>query len=338
MIKSNLLSIDLAKDVFQVAGFSHRRKVLFNKKFKRSELLAFMAQQPPTEVVMEACYSSHYWARCFEQLGHKVRLLPAQHVTAFLRGNKSDANDTIAIGEAADRPNIIPVPVKTVAQQDIQCLHRMRSLVSDQRKALMSQARGLLSEYGVITARGHKGFRALIAKVTDPTDPSVSALLKEQFRSILDQHERYTRRINELEKQLALIAKEQPICQLLLTIPGIGVINATAIYCAIGNGSQFKHARDFAVWLGLTPRQRQSGNTFSSGAITKRGNAYLRTQLVHGARSMLCRCKDKTDRVSLWGNQLVARRGFNKACVAMAARLARLCWILIQKNQPYQAM
>ena len=121
MIKSNLLSIDLAKDVFQVAGFSHRRKVVFNKKFKRSELLAFMAQQPPTDVVMEACYSSHYWARCFEQLGHKVRLLPAQHVTAFQRGNKSDANDTIAIGEAADRPNIIPVPVKTVAQQDIQC-------------------------------------------------------------------------------------------------------------------------------------------------------------------------------------------------------------------------
>lgn len=338
MNKSNLLAIDVAKDVFQIANFSDRRKVLFNKKVKRSELMIFMAQQPATDVVMEACYSSHYWARCFEQLGHKVRLLPAQHVTAFLRGNKSDANDTIAIGEASDRPNIIPVPVKTVVQQDIQCLHRMRTLCVDQRKALMSQARGLLSEYGVVTSQGHKAFRVLIAKVTDPLDQSVSALLKEQFRTILKEHERHTQRINELEKQLAIIAKEQPICQLLMSIPGIGVINATAIYCAIGNGSQFKNARDFAVWLGLTPRQRQSGNTSSSGGITKRGNRYLRTQLVHGARSMLCRCKDKTDRVSVWGNQLVARRGFNKACVAMAARLARLSWILIQKNESYRAM
>jgi transposase len=338
MNKSNLLAIDVAKDVFQIASFSDRRKVLFNKKVKRSELMTFMIQQPATEVVMEACYSSHYWARCFEQLGHKVKLLPAQHVTAFLRGNKSDANDTIAIGEASDRPNIIPVPVKTVVQQDIQCLHRMRTLCVDQRKALMCQARGLLSEYGVVTTQGHKAFRALIAKVTDPTDQSLSALLKEQFCTILKEHERHTQRINELEKQLAIIAKEQPICQLLMTIPGIGVINATAIYCAIGNGSQFKNARDFAVWLGLTPKQRQSGNTSSSGGITKRGNRYLRTQLVHGARSMLCQCKDKTDRVSLWGNQLVARRGFNKACVAMAARLARLCWILIQKNESYRAM
>ncbi len=338
MNKINLLAIDLAKDVFQIAGFSSRFKVLFNKKVKRAELMAFMAQQPPTQVVMEACYSSHYWARCFEQMGHNVRLLPAQHVTAFLRGNKSDPNDTIAIGEASGRPNIIPVPIKTVVQQDIQCLHRLRTLCVDQRKAVMNQARGLLSEYGVIAPLGHKAFRALISKVTDPQDQSISELLKEQFRLILEEHERHTRRIANLEKKLAQIASEQPICQLLLSIPGIGVINATAIYCAIGNGSQFKHARDFAVWLGLTPRSRQSGNSFSTGAITKRGNRYLRTQLVHGARSMLCRCKDKTDRVSLWGNALVARRGFNKACVAMAARLARLCWVLMQKNEMYKAM
>ena len=338
MNKSNLLSIDLAKDVFQIANLSAHRKVLFNKKFQRSEVMEFMAQQAPTQVVMEACYSSHYWARCFEELGHQVKLLPAQHVTAFLRGNKSDANDVIAIAEASDRPNIIPVPVKTEAQQDIQCLHRMRTLCADQRKALMNQSRGLLSEYGIVTTLGHKAFRALLTNVTDPDNNSVSALLKEQFRIVLDDHQRLTRRINDIEKQLALIARDQPICQLLLSIPGIGVINATAIYCAIGNGSQFKNARDFAVWLGLTPRQRQSGNSFTSGSITKRGNRYLRTQLVHGARSMLCQCKNKTDRVSVWGNQLVDRRGFNKACVAMAARLARLSWILIQKNETYRAM
>lgn len=338
MSKVTLLAIDLAKDVFQAGGFNHRLAMDFNRQIKRKDLPEFMVQQPVCEVVMEACYSSHYWARCFREMGHRVRLLPAQHVTPFVRGNKSDSNDVVAIAEASRRPNIIDVPIKTVAQQDIQSLHRMRDLCVRRRTSLMNQTRGLLSEYGVISRVGHKAFSTLLAKISDPQHTAISSVLKVQFRLINEEYQQLCDRIKCIEKELTMIAKQEPLCQFLLSIPGIGIINATALYSAIGNGSQFKSAREFAVWLGLTPRQRSSGNLFSSGGITKRGDRYLRKQLVHGARALLSCCRNKTDRLSRWANTLLARRGFNKACVAMAARLARICWTLLQKKEMYRAM
>jgi transposase len=336
--KVTLITVDLAKDVFQVAGFNRELKNSFNKRLKRSEIAEFMSQQPPCELVMEACYSSHYWGRRFQEMEHTVRLLPAQHVTPFVRGNKSDRNDTIAIAEASRRPNIVDVPLKSVAQQDIQCLHRMRDSCVSRRNAVTNQARGLLAEYGIVEAGGHGAFLRLLSKVTDPEASAISPVLKIQFQAIRDEYLAINDRINDILKELTRIANQEPICKLLLTIPGIGVINATAIYSAIGNGSQFRSAREFAVWLGLTPKQRSSGNTFVSSGITKRGDRYLRKQLVHGARSLLYRCPKKTDRLSTWVNQLVARRGAQKACVALAARLARLCWILIQKQEPYRVV
>ena len=335
MSKVTLLAVDLAKDVFQVAGFTEQLKVVFNKQIRRKELANLMAQQPPCEVAMEACYTSHYWARRFEEMGHTVRLLPAQHVTPFVRGNKSDRNDTIAIAEASRRPNIITVPVKTVAQQDIQCLHRMREQCVIRRTGLMNQARGLLSEYGVVSTQGHKAFVRLLAEVIDPESDAVSAYLKVQFRFILEEYHQLSERIKGIHKELNLVVEREPQCQLLTSIPGIGVINATALFSAIGSGQQFNSSREFAVWLGLTPRKSSSGNSFKSGGITKRGDRYLRKQLVHGARSLLYRGKGKTDRLSNWANALVARRGYNKAAVALAARLARLCWTLLQKNEMY---
>jgi len=337
MKKVTLLSIDLAKDVFQVAGFTRDLKEVFNRRVKRKDLVSLMAQQPASEVVMEACYSSHYWARCFQEQGHRVRLLPAQHVTPFVRGNKSDRNDVVGIAEASRRPRIIDVPVKTVAQQDIQSLHRMRDLCVRRRTSLINQTRGLLSEYGVVCPRGHKGFAKLLGDITDPENDAVSAVLKVQFRMVREEYQQLSARIDSIEKELSQIADVHPECQIMGSIPGIGVINSTGIYSAIGKGMQFKNAREFAVWLGLTPRQRSSGNTVSSGGITKRGDRYLRKQLVHGARSLLYRCRGKSDRLSLWANALVARRGYNKACVAMAARLARLCWVLLQKNEKYRS-
>lgn len=338
MSKVTLITVDLAKDVFQIAGFSSRLKNAYNKRFKRKMVLEFMAQQSPCEIAIEACYSSHYWARCFQKMGHTVRLLPAQQVTPFVRGNKSDHNDTVAIAEASRRPNIIDVPLKSIAQQDIQCLHRMRDLCVSRRTGLMNQTRGLLSEYGIVAATGHAAFSKLLSEVTDPDNDAISTVLKNQFRAVKDEYQALSDRIAGILKELTEIAKNEPLCQLLLTIPGIGVINATAIFSAIGSGSQFRLAREFAVWLGLTPRQRSSGNTFVSSGITKRGDRYLRKQLVHGARALLHRCRNKTDRLSLWVNQLVARRGVNKACVALAARLARICWILLQKREAYRAM
>ena len=208
---------------------------------------------------MEACYSSHYWGRVFQQMGHTVRLLPAQHVTPFVRGNKSDHNDTIAIAEASRRPNIIDMPLKSVVQQDIQCLHRMRDLCVSRRTGLMNQTRGLLSEYGIVAPSGHAAYLRLLGEVTDPENEVICNMLKSQFQSIRQEYQQLTDRNADILKELTLIAKNEPLCQVLLSIPGIGVINATAIYSAIGNGSQFKSAREFAVWLGLlTPEQRRS--------------------------------------------------------------------------------
>jgi len=316
MNKVTLISVDLAKDVFQVAGFTDRLKEVFNRQIKRGDLTRFLVQQPTCEVVMEACYSSHYWGRVFRDMGHRVRLLPAQHVKPFVRGNKSDHNDAVAIAEASRRPKINEVPIKTVAQQEIQSLQ---------------------SEYGVVCPKGHKSFLKLIGEISDPESIVLSASIKIQYRLIAEEYHQLTARITGINEQLRQIVVEQPECQLLSSIPGIGVINATAIYSAIGGGNQFKNAREFAVWLGLTPRQSSSGNSFSSGGITKRGDRYLRKQLVHGARALLCSCRNKTDRLSMWANALVARRGYNKACVGLAARLARLCWILLQKKEVYEA-
>jgi len=235
MAKVALLSVDLAKDVFQVAGFTDLMKENFNRQVKRKSLSDFISQQPICKVVMEACYSSHYWARLFRDMGHSVRLLPAQHVAPFVQGNKSDHNDVVAIAEASRRPNINEVPIKTVAQQEIQSLHRMRDLCVQRRTSIMNQSRGLLSEYGVISPKGHKAFLKLIADITDPENVSLSAILKRQFRMVAEEYHQLTDRIADIQKHLIEIVAHQPQCQLLTSIPGIGVINATAIYSAIGN-------------------------------------------------------------------------------------------------------
>lgn len=253
-----------------------------------------------------------------------------------MRGNKSDHNDAVAIAEAFQRPHIRTVPIKTIEQQDIQCLHRIRDRLIKQRTAMMNQTRGLLSEYGVIAPQGHKAFITLLHDINEQPLLADSTFLKEQLLEMIDEYHRYTKRIDHIAYQLEGIAKQNPLCQLLLTIPGIGTVNSTLLYSAIGDGSQFANARELAVWLGLTPRQYITGHSFNSGGITKRGNRNLRKQSVHGARAVLCRCKNKSDRVSLWANALIARCGFNKACVAMAARIARMSWILLNRHEPYR--
>jgi len=337
MNKHNLIAVDLAKDIFQVCGLTTHQKIVFNRSLNRNNFAEFMANHPPVDVAMEACYSSHYWARHLQAMGHKVRLLPAQHVAPFVRGNKSDRNDALAIGEAARRPNILPVPIKTIEQSDIQCLHRLRERHVSHRTGLINQARGLLSEYGLIAPKGLAQFARLLHQVTQTDDDSLSPLLKEQFVHIADEYRYHSERIKALTQTLSRIARAHPYCQILLSIPGIGPINATAIVSAIGNGSQFNSGREFAVWLGLTPRQSSSGHQSSSGGITKRGNRYLRKQLVHGARAVLFRSTNKNDRLNHWINQLVARRGAPKSTVALAARMARIAWVLLNKQVMYRA-
>lgn len=337
MAKHKLISIDLAKNVFQICHINNRNKVTVNKSLRRHQLNAYIAKQESTTIAMEACYSSHYWARCFESMGHKVVLIPAQFVKPFVRGNKSDYNDAIAIAEAAQRPNLQSVEVKTIEQQDIQALHRIRERLVRNRTSLMNQTRGLLSEYGVIAPLGLKSFERMLNELIDPSNTVVSRVFKCQIAKIIDEYCDLCDRLEELEKQMKLIADNNPICQLLMSIPGIGLINATALYSAIGNGSRFKHARELSVWIGLTPSQSSSGERKVSGAITKRGNRYLRKQLVHGARSLVIRSKNKEDKLSVWANAIVQRRGHAKAYVAMANKLARIIWAVLHHNTVYEA-
>ncbi len=338
MNESNLIAIDLAKNVFQICMMNQHQKIVTNKKLNRSDFIEFMLNQKPATVAMEACYSSHHWGRVFEDMGHRVKLLPAQHVSPFVRGNKSDKNDAIAIAEASKRPNITPVPIKSEAQQDIQSLHRIRERHISYRTGLINQMRGLLSEYGMTAPQGIVSFKKMLMDICRPEVESVSPLLKTQLHAICEEYEFHSQQSESILEKLASIAHNNPLCKILLSIPGIGIINATAIYSAIGNGNQFSNEREFAVWLGLTPRQSSSGERFTSSGITKRGNRYLRKQLVHGARSVIYRCKNKTDKLNLWAKQLVERRGINKAAVALAAKLARTAWILLQRQEYYRAI
>lgn len=335
MNKLNTISIDLAKNVFQVCIMSSQGRVQKNVSVSRDKLADLIRQQPRSIIAMEACYSSHYWARAFQAMRHQVRLIPAQHVKPFVRGNKNDHNDALAIAEASMRPNIRFVPVKTIEQQDIQSLHRIRERLVRQRTGLVNQTRGLLSEYGIIFPKSYSNFKTRIGLLAIEGHIHLTPLVYAQIKLIVNELDLINLHITKLEKQLNTILNIHPACQLLHSIPGIGVINATALYSAIGNGQQFKRAKDLSVWLGLTPRQYASGEKSTSGSITKRGNRYLRKQLIHGARAYLSFCHDKTDKLSLWVKQLAARRGSCKAIVALANRLARIAWILLHKNERY---
>jgi len=336
MNNHTVIGVDLAKTVFQVA-VQHGQKITSNKKLNRSKLVEFMTQQLPSVVVMEACYTAHYWARVCEALGHTVRLIPAQHVKPFTRGNKTDANDAIAIIEAAQRPNMIDVPVKTQHQQDIQSLHRIRERLVCNRTGLMNQVRGLLAEYGLISAKGNKGFVALIELALNTDE--LSPLIKDEVQRSLDELQLLRDRTEAIEATLREYLKSDPHCQIISTIPGIGVINATALVCKFGNGSQFSKARSLAVNLGLTPKLSASGLRSQMQGISKRGDPYLRKQLIHGARALLGVCdKRPDDALCRWASRIKQRRGGKIATVAIANRLARLVWVLLHKQEAYRPM
>ena len=329
------IAIDLAKTVFQVCIFDENNEVKSNTQFKRKRFIEHLAQYQPTTVVMEACYSANYFGRLFESYGHTVKLIPAQPVKPFVRGNKNDANDAIAIAEAARRPNMRFVPIKTLEQQDLQCLHRIRERMISQRTGFSNQIRGLLSEYGLIGSPGFKGLKALLNEALE--SDKITTIFREEVASFLEEWMDLSERIKRVDNKIKAYADQQENCQRLMSIPGIGVINATAIFAAVGDARHFETARDFAVWMGLTPKQHASGLKSSMGGITKRGNRYLRKQLIHGARSYMHRAKGKNEALDKWVNDIVARRGKHKACVALAHKLARIIWAVLTKQKGWES-
>jgi transposase len=333
-MKYKTITIDLAKNVFQVCGVNEHIKPQFNKKLKRNELLDFMRQQSPTTVVMEACYSSHYWGREIAKLGHDTKLIPAQHVTPFVRGNKNDHNDAFAIAEASQRANIRFVPVKSEHQQEISCLHRIRERLIKNKTTMSNQARGLLSEFGVVFPCGHQALLNGLTRVID--NPQYSHHLQNMVIDILSEYKTTFERIKGIEKQLSEFVDDSKSGKILRSIPGIGIINASALLAAIDKGQAFNNPKEFAVWLGLTPKLHASGNMSKMGGITKRGDRYLRKQLIHGARAFVCRAGNSTDPLALWAMKLRATKPFNKVVVAVAHRLARLIWILLTRQEHYR--
>lgn len=332
-MKISTISIDLAKNIFQVMGFTDTGKILFNKRLNRQQLSEFMQMQPKCTVVMEACYSSHYWGRTFESMGHTVNLIPAQHVTPFVRGNKNDNNDTLAIFEASTRPFIRFVPVKTSAQQEALILHRLRERLLNSRIAASNQLRGLLTDFGITFPPGHKGFNDKLIDLC--TDETLSATLTWLVNDIYHEYQSLNTRIKAIEKRLKAEIEANPLGMILLSIPGIGYLNASAFIASIGNGQAFTSGRDFAVWLGITPKQFASGHKSVMTGISKRGDRYLRKMLIHGARAIVNRAAKKQDALSQWICQLRERKSFNCTAVATAHKLARIMWTLLQKNCYY---
>ncbi len=329
------IGLDTAKSVFHLVFRNAHGRTIKKKKLKRPQLLNFLANIEPALVAFEACGASHYWARKIEACGHEVRVIPPQHVVPYRKGNKSDYNDAAAIAEAATREDMRFVPVKSQEQQDIQMLHRLRERLVGQRTALGNQLRGLLAEYGIVFAKGINRVKPSLVDAIEDAENGLSGLCREELRVLLDEFCALEQNIARLDKKLGTFVKEHDICQRLMTMAGTGPVVASALYASIGNGQAFSSGRHMAAWLGLVPRQHSTGDKTRLLGITKRGNTYLRTQLINGARAALRHIAGKEDKVSKWCRGCLGRMNFNKACVALANKMARMAWAMLRHGTNY---
>ena len=311
--------------------------VVLRKRIARSALLTFIANVPPLRIGMEACGSAHDWARCVREHGHDVRLIAPPFVKASVKSPKNDARDAEAIGEAVTRPTMRVVPIKRVEPQDLQALHRIRERLINARTALVNEIRGLLNEYGIVLPQSIAKFRALIVDKLETDQAKLTALSTEVFWHLYDEFLAVEKRLAYDDEKLAAIGQAHPECQRLQTIPGIGPVSATALIAAIGDVTQFKNGRQLAAWLGLVPREHSTGGKPRLLGMSKRGDVYLRQLLVHGARATLRWIETKHDERSQWLKALIARRGKNRAAVALANKNARIVWALLAHNQEYRS-
>ena len=332
----SVLGIDIAKQVFHVVGMDDSGHVVLRKRLARSTLLTFMANVPPLRIGMEACGSAHYWARQFCEHGHDVRLIAPQFIKAYVKSPKNDARDAEAICEAVTRPTMRFVSIKRVEQQDLQALHRVRERLIKARTALVNEIRGLLSEYGIILPQSLAKFRALIVDKLHEEQAKLTTLSAEVFWHLYDEFRALEKRLAYDDEKLAARGQAHPECQRLQTIPGIGPVTATALIAAIGDVTQFKNGRQLAAWLGLVPREHSTGGKPRLLGISKRGDRYLRKLLVHGARATLRWVDTRSEDRSRWLKALVARRGKNRAAVALANKNARIVWALLAHSQEYR--
>jgi len=330
-----MIGLDLAKNVFQIHGIDAKGAVTVQRQLRRAQVAPFFAKLAPCVVGMEACGGAHYWARTLQGLGHEVRIMPAHYVKPYVKRNKNDSRDAEAICEAMSRPTMRFIRPKSEAAQAMLAMHRTRALLVRQRTMAANALRANLAEFGIVAAQGNAGLRTLMEQLVVPTCPlpasaqAALALLARQWAQV-------DMAVRELEVRIARSAKEQEAARRLMEIPGVGPLGATAILAKVADVSVFRTARDFAAWLGLTPRVSGTGGKQRSGGISKQGDHTLRQLLIMGARSRLNRVR-KNAASDPWLRDLVARRPIKVAVVALAAKMARVIWALLKTGERYRA-
>lgn len=336
MAECCFLAIDIAKNVFQLHDAASNGSIVFRRRLMRDQLPEFVAKLPACVIAMEACASAHHWAREFRRFGHDVRLISPQFVRPFVKGSKNDGNDAEAICEAMQRPNMRFVPIKTIEQQDIQSLHRVRSRLVSERTALVCQIRGILAERGIVFAKALTRVRREVPVIAQDLNNPLTPILRTMLTELMDELSALDVRIKRFDHHIDAVFQSNEACQRIARIEGVGPKTATAFVAAIGDPHEFKNGRHFAAWLGLVPRQRSSGDRQLLLGITKRGDKYLRTLLVHGARAVLRTAPKKNDAKHAWALEVASRRGAPKAIVAIANKIARVIWVLLAKKEDYR--
>lgn len=342
-MNATTVAIDLAKSVFELAGADEQWKVVERARLTRGQLERWLGKRSVRLVVMEACATAHHWARTLRARGVEVRLLPAKYVRAYVRRNKTDTADAMALLEAARASDITPVAVKSIEQQSLQALHRLRSGWMSTRTRRINTLRGFCREFGMEVTVGAVRGLAQIARLLADEHSAIPALLRAPMRLALEEIRLIEVRIEALERELAALARQSDACQALASVPGIGLLTSTAMVAAVGDPRSFRSGRRYASFFGLTPREHSSGEQRYLGRISKRGNRYVRTLLTHGARSVLHaataarRAGRNLDRLRSWALEVQGRTNHNKATCALANKLARIAWAVWVKHERYQA-
>jgi transposase len=330
------IGLDLAKYVFEVHGVDAEDKVVLRKTLRREAVASFFAELPACVVGMEACSGAHDWAKVLSDLGHEVRLISPQFVTPYVKSNKSDRNDAEAICEAVGRPSMRFVPRKSADQLALQAVHRVRQRLVSDRTRLVNQIRGLLAEHGIAIARDISRLRTALGKIVDDDRSGLGDLILELVREAREELADLDRRIASYNRRLKHLFRTDEMCRRIGEIEGIGPVTATALVAAVGDRTCFRNGREFAAWLGLVPRQKSSGGKARLLGISKRGDRYIRTLMIHGARAVLGKAGDKQDARSQWIRRMRERRHPNVVAVALANKNARIVWSILSRDEEYR--
>ena len=336
-MKLSYVGVDLAKNVFQLHGVDRSGKAVWRRRLRRHQWHGALMEAADTSCVigMEACTGAHHWARQLQVHGYTVRLIPPQFVKPYVKSNKNDANDAEAICEAMSRPHMRFVTVKSVEQQDIQATHRIRAELKDQRNAKANQIRGLVAEYGLVAPQTLLALRRAIPDWLEDAENGLTDYFRSLLHGLWDDLLSLEDRITELDKEITRLANGNEVTRRLQQLRGVGPMIATALVATVGTGEQYRKGRQMAAALGLTPRQSSSGDKYRLLGISKRGDAYLRTLLIHGARAVVSQAKHRDDPLSRWATDIAKRRHPNVAAVALANKTARMAWAMLRNESDY---